>query len=84
MQSASARGGFPPDALVWHVEIAEVEELIAGLTPANHALAVEIAQIPEHIRGYGHVKEAHLATARTRWSELMAAWRMPKAERGAA
>jgi hypothetical protein len=23
MQSASARGGFPPDALVWHVEIAE-------------------------------------------------------------
>jgi indolepyruvate ferredoxin oxidoreductase len=61
-----------------------VEELIGGLTPANHALAVEIAQIPEHIRGYGHVKEAHLATARARWRELTAAWRKPQAERGAA
>ncbi|HQX24954.1 MAG TPA: indolepyruvate ferredoxin oxidoreductase family protein, partial [Pseudomonadota bacterium] len=61
-----------------------VEELVAGLTPANHALAVEIAQIPEHIRGYGHVKEAHLAQARVRWHALMSQWRKPQAERGAA
>ena len=61
-----------------------VEELVAGLTPANHALAVEIAQIPEHIRGYGHVKEAHLATARARWDALMSQWRKPQSERGAA
>ena len=40
--------------------------------------------IPEHIRGYGHVKEAHLATARARWDALMAAWRKPQAARGAA
>ena len=56
---------------------AMVEELIAGLDAGNHALAVELAQIPEHIRGFGHVKEAHLARARARWDELLARWRAP-------
>ena len=37
-----------------------IEELLAGLTLDNHQLAVEIARIPEQIRGYGHVKERHL------------------------
>jgi hypothetical protein len=27
------------------------------------------------IRGYGHVKARHLATARPKWDALMAAWR---------
>ena len=39
------------------------------------ALAVEIASIPEDIRGYGHVKERHLKTARPKWDALMARWR---------
>ena len=56
---------------------ATIDELLAGLDAGNHALAVEIAQIPEHIRGYGHVKEAHYATARARWDELLARWRQP-------
>ncbi|MEZ5718763.1 MAG: indolepyruvate ferredoxin oxidoreductase family protein [Burkholderiaceae bacterium] len=60
-----------------------MEELIAGLTPERLALAVEIAQIPEHIRGYGHVKERHLQAARAQWDRLMAQWRSP-AERQAA
>ncbi|HRA15320.1 MAG TPA: 2-oxoacid:acceptor oxidoreductase family protein, partial [Giesbergeria sp.] len=60
-----------------------IEELIAGLTPERLALAVEIAQIPEHIRGYGHVKERHLLVARAQWDRLMAQWRSP-AERMAA
>jgi indolepyruvate ferredoxin oxidoreductase len=51
-----------------------VEKLIAGLTPDNHALAVEIASIPEHIRGFGHVKEAHHAKARAHWDALMQRW----------
>ena len=63
---------------------ATIEELIQGLDPANHALAVEIAQIPEHIRGYGHVKEAHRAKARARWNQLMAQWRKPQGSRSAA
>ena len=54
-----------------------MEELIAGLTPERLALAVEIAQIPEHIRGYGHVKERHLQAARAQWDRLMAQWRSP-------
>ena len=33
-----------------------VETLLAGLTRDNHALAVEIASLPETIRGYGHIK----------------------------
>jgi indolepyruvate ferredoxin oxidoreductase len=40
-----------------------IDELLVGLNRDNHALAVEIAQIPEHIRGYGHVKDRHLAAA---------------------
>ncbi|WP_425603695.1 DUF6537 domain-containing protein, partial [Stenotrophomonas capsici] len=43
------------------------------------ALAVDIASIPEHIRGYGHVKEAHLHEAKAREAALLATWRNPKA-----
>jgi indolepyruvate ferredoxin oxidoreductase len=52
-----------------------LEEIIASLTPANHALAVEIASAPEHIRGFGHVKERHLEQATAREAELLAAYR---------
>jgi indolepyruvate ferredoxin oxidoreductase len=34
---------------------ATLEELLGKLTLGNHALAVEIARIPESFRGYGHV-----------------------------
>jgi len=57
---------------------------LGGLTAANHALAVEIASLPEQIRGYGHVKDRNLAAARTRWAELMGKWRHPQAARAAA
>ena len=52
-----------------------VEELVAGLTAATLPLAVEIAAIPEHIRGYGHIKEAAVAKAAERRQEMMAAFR---------
>jgi indolepyruvate ferredoxin oxidoreductase len=52
-----------------------IGEIIAGLTPDNHALAVEIASVPEQIRGYGHVKEQHLGPAKRKWADLMAAYR---------
>jgi len=51
-----------------------IEELLDGLSAANHATAVEIARIPEQIRGYGHVKARHLAAARRLWAERMRAW----------
>ncbi|HVI59601.1 MAG TPA: indolepyruvate ferredoxin oxidoreductase family protein [Luteimonas sp.] len=57
------------------------EATIAGLLDAldagNAGLAAEIASIPEHIRGYGHVKEAHLHKANAREAELLAQWRNP-------
>jgi indolepyruvate ferredoxin oxidoreductase len=56
-----------------------VEEILARLTPQNHATAVDLASIPEHIRGYGHVKDAHLKTAKTREAALLAAFRTPSA-----
>jgi len=58
---------------------ATVDELLAGLDAGRHALAVEIASIPADIRGFGHVKEAHLARAKTRWQDLLARWRAPAA-----
>jgi indolepyruvate ferredoxin oxidoreductase len=59
-----------------------IEGLLAELTPERLALAVEIASIPEDIRGYGHVKERNLAAARTKWKALLARWSAPA--RGAA
>jgi indolepyruvate ferredoxin oxidoreductase len=56
-----------------------IEELMPKLTANNHALAVEIASIPEQIRGYGHVKERHLMAAEKAWSELMDAYRAGRA-----
>jgi indolepyruvate ferredoxin oxidoreductase len=61
-----------------------IDELLMGLAMSNHSLAVEIARLPEHIRGYGHVKEAHTATVKAKWDALMHAWRDPAAERSAA
>jgi indolepyruvate ferredoxin oxidoreductase len=63
---------------------ATVLELLERLQPANHALAVEIAQLPEKIRGYGHVKEHNLAAVRPRWQQLMQQWRDGEAGAGRA
>ncbi len=57
---------------------ASIEEVLKTLSADNHATAVEIARIPEQIKGYGHVKERNLKAARIRWDELMAAYRNPQ------
>jgi indolepyruvate ferredoxin oxidoreductase len=56
---------------------ATIESLLPTLDSGNVDLAAEIAGIPEHIRGYGHVKEAHLHGAKARETELLAQWRNP-------
>ena len=61
-----------------------IDELLQGLTLGNHALAVEIARLPEQIRGYGHVKEGNVAKVKAKWTELLARWRDPAAEKIAA
>ena len=51
-----------------------VDTLLAGLTSDNYPLAVEIAALPEHIRGYGHVKARNIAHAKQCEGELLAAF----------
>ena len=54
-----------------------LKQLLAGLNQDNHEIAVELASIPEHIRGYGHVKEDHLEKAKARETELLNLFRNP-------
>jgi Pyruvate:ferredoxin oxidoreductase and related 2-oxoacid:ferredoxin oxidoreductases, gamma subunit len=49
-----------------------IEDILAKLAPHNHKLAVELASIPEEIRGYGHVKERHLTAALEKQTRLKA------------
>ncbi len=52
-----------------------LDELLPRLAAHNHAIAVELAAIPEHIRGYGHVKDRHLKAAKAKEAELVARFR---------
>jgi len=47
-----------------------LQEIVANLTPANHASAVALAAIPEKIRGFGPVKQRHLAAAKAEEAAL--------------
>ena len=51
-----------------------IEGLLDDLDAGNLALAVDIARVPEQIKGYGHVKERNLVAAHTRWIQLQARW----------
>ncbi len=50
---------------------AMIDVLLPALAPDNQALAVQIASVPERIRGYGHVKLASITLARARWKDLL-------------
>lgn len=50
---------------------ASIATLIETLNADNHAVAVDVARIPELIKGYGHVKERNVKTARRQWAGLM-------------
>ena len=54
---------------------ASIEEVLGGLTAERHGLALEIARLPEQVKGFGHVKARHLDAARRNWADLMARWR---------
>ncbi|HSV70703.1 MAG TPA: indolepyruvate ferredoxin oxidoreductase family protein [Methylibium sp.] len=56
--------------------------VLAGkLGAANHAIALQIARLPEQIRGYGHVKEAAVAQAHALEAALLAEFDHPPAQR---
>nr|WP_038052637.1 indolepyruvate ferredoxin oxidoreductase family protein [Thermomonas fusca] len=54
-----------------------VGALLDRLDAGNVDLAAEIASVPEHIRGFGHVKEAHLHKARAQLARLLKEWDNP-------
>ncbi len=68
--------------------IADYETLLDGiaaaLAPANHGAAVALASVPEHIRGYGHVKDEAIKAARARELELLKVFRDGTPQRAAA
>jgi indolepyruvate ferredoxin oxidoreductase len=61
-----------------------IETLLATLDHNNHGLAVQIASLPETMRGFGHVKEKNVASAREREASLLAAYRQPASQAVAA
>ncbi len=56
---------------------AMIKELLPSLSAASYDSAVALAQIPDLIKGYGHVKERNLAAAMAKQAELLAAYRNP-------
>jgi indolepyruvate ferredoxin oxidoreductase len=50
---------------------ATISKLLTTLNADNYDIAVQIAEIPEHIRGYGHVKEKHVKEAKIQQAELL-------------
>ena len=56
---------------------ATMASVLAALDSQNHAMAVQIAALPEQIRGFGHVKDKNLAKVRDREANLLAAFRNP-------
>jgi indolepyruvate ferredoxin oxidoreductase len=53
-----------------------LDELLTGLSAENHDLAVEIAGLPEHIRGFDTVKERSIEEVEAKERDLMAAFRL--------
>jgi indolepyruvate ferredoxin oxidoreductase len=53
---------------------AAIAKLLAGLTGERLATAIQIAAIPQKIRGYGHIKEASIGPAKAEEKALWARW----------
>ncbi len=45
--------------------------MLAALTPDRHALAVQLASVPDEVRGFGHIKLAAIAKAQPQIEELL-------------
>ena len=63
---------------------ATVDTLLATLGQDNHAMALQIAALPESMRGFGHVKEKNVKAAKEKEASLVAAYRSPAAAKVAA
>ncbi len=48
-----------------------IDEILLGLTPSNHAVAVKLAELPEQIRGFDTVKDGNVAKVSRGQAELL-------------
>jgi indolepyruvate ferredoxin oxidoreductase len=49
-----------------------LDRLLKGLTAQSHRQAIELAAMPDQIRGFGHVKDASVTAARDKQAALLA------------
>lgn len=49
-----------------------IEQLLPTLSPSNLEMAAGIAELPEHIRGFGHVKQGSIDAVSAQWETYMA------------
>jgi indolepyruvate ferredoxin oxidoreductase len=54
-----------------------LDEIADRLTPASHATAVALAQLPLDIKGFGHIKERNYKAVKAREAALLAELRNP-------
>ena len=50
--------------------VKHLENAVENLTETTHAHALEVARVPENIKGFGHVKERNIKVARQVWQRL--------------
>jgi indolepyruvate ferredoxin oxidoreductase len=48
-----------------------IEEVLKSMNADNMSVAIDIARIPEMIKGFGHVKERNVQAAQAKWTTLM-------------
>lgn len=59
----------------------KMTRILEKLDRENYRIAIDLASIPEHIRGYGHIKEAHLYKAKASEAALWQAFeKSPQAQ----
>ncbi|MFL6580505.1 MAG: indolepyruvate ferredoxin oxidoreductase family protein [Burkholderiales bacterium] len=55
-----------------------VDEILRSLTPENYQAAVDLAALPERIRGFGHVKQRHIDAVKPERERLLQQFRHGK------
>ena len=55
--------------------VASIDEVLTKLNADNYALALEIANLPDAVKGFGHVKARNVVAVRSKWDSLMEKWR---------
>jgi indolepyruvate ferredoxin oxidoreductase len=53
---------------------ADLDRIVEGLDKGRHHVAVKLAQVPQQIRGFGHVKDASVGPAKAEAKRLWKEW----------